>query len=345
MKRSYLVLAPFFLLGVGCIALAHQQRHTIPPKAPLMESIIKDTETGRKGREAETALLIRIQPMLKQGQAAVAKGQYAQAEGIFRQVLQLQGHDARTWLLLADVYERQGKEAKALEAYRTLLYPVNWGSSISSDVTTRMRYVLALCRSNRYEEAAQVFDKAMNATVLENIADALREQIAQTHDAMTQEDAVEAHSLLPLRFDPASPDKRLLQAAAHYVLGTKQPSFGPPGAGEQMKHLQAAVRLAPQWGQAHSALSDALQRQGQTQAAQTAQKRALALGDHSSLKERLIHANDEGQHAHQLLYHPDHPEYYHYHDPKMIPTKAEVDAALIELKKRNAANLTSATGH
>lgn len=353
MKRSIIVVSSFAVLGAGVLALVRQQtpvsdhptRNASPSRKrelvqpPVVVHGNKDNVTGRAGDQAELMKLRSIQSFIKQGKAAMSGEQFAQAESIFRQALKTEPNDAMTLRLLAEVYEREGMHTKAIEAYRTLIYS-NAHSSISSDPTTLMHFVLSLCRSNQYAEAVQVFNKTMDDSAHGSIPEEVIVNAQRTGNTVAFAPYIEKYSLLPMRFDVNNLEENKLQAAAHFVLGTKQPSFAPPGAGEQMRHLQAAVRLAPKWGQAHSALADALVKKGQTQAAQAAQKRALALGDHSSIKERLIHANDEGQHAHQLLYHPDHPEYYHYHDPKMIPTKAEVDAALIELKKKNSANPT-----
>jgi len=349
MKHTYLLTTTVLIVGASGFAFARQQNTpahnkaaTIPAKNRDADGIARE-EITRTPPDLIAAvrrenMRHRIYPLLKQADAAMKQKRYADAEQLFRKLIALDDEDGRYWLALADVCERQNKPQQALAAYRKLIYPQNWSDNVSSDVTTRMRYVLALCGINQYTEAVQVFNAAMNAMAIEDMSDAGRQQVAQTRDAMTHDAAVSAHSLLPMRFDPNDPDKRLLQAAAHFVLGTKRPSFVEPGKGEMMKHLQAAVRLAPQWGRVYSALADALIRQGNHQAAQVAQARALALGDHSSNQEDLYRVLDKSAREHMLRFHPNEPERYQFHDPTMIPTQAERDAAAIELKKRNADN-------
>ena len=358
---KYLILMPIFAFVFGVVRLASAQQHSpAPPDAAnavpertkvdphKRQSVQLDSRNDpffRAAREEQLKRLRAIETLVEQGKAATAKKQYALAESLYVRAQKIDPQDGSTWHLLADLYEREGKHTKALQAYRSLVYPQNWNSSIGTDPTFRMRFVLALCRSNAYPEAVQVFNKTMDESARYNTPGAVIEKAKLTGDNSEVVQYIEERSLVPLRFDPDAPDEIHLQAAAHYVLGIKQPTYEVASREEQLAHLQKAARLAPQWGIVQSALSDALKRQGRTQAAIAAQKRALALGDYSSDLERGKRATDENQRKHQLRYHPDHPEYYHYHDPNMRPTQAEVDAALIEKKKRDAANPTGAAGN
>lgn len=352
MKHTYLLATTILVVGASGFGFARQQNpppvpkkvaspHAKSPTADHVGRAVSSRSLSNPILQAQIERLRRLtDPLLRQANAAMKRERYADAERLFRKLIALDETDGRIWFALADVCERQNKPQQALAAYRQLIYPKSWSDNVSSDVTTRMRYVLALSGSNQYAEAVQVFNEAMNATAQEDMSDTLREEVARTRDAVTHDAAVSAHSLLPMRFDPNAPDKRLLQAAAHFVLGSKRPSFTVIGADEQMKHLQAAVRLAPQWGRVYSALADALIRQGDHQAAQVAQARALALGDHSSNQEDLYRVLDKSAREHMLRFHPNEPERYQFHDPAMIPTQAERDAAAIELKNRKADNPT-----
>ncbi len=267
MKRSMIVISVVLVLG-GYLALSQQHKpqsfetanttstkHINVPKAPLLiDSVIKDSVSGQASAQARFATFQRSQPLLKLGRAAMGNKQYEQAQSLFLQAIKIYAEDPFSWLLLADAYERQGKYSKALEAYHTLVYSDGWGGSVGSDPTIHMRFVLALCRSNQYPEAAAVFNETMDDSARGSIPDEVMVNAKQIGGDAALAPYIEKYSLLPMRFDANDPDKRLLQAAAHYVLGTKQPSFASPGAGEQMRHLQAAIRLAPKWGQAHSAL-------------------------------------------------------------------------------------------
>ena len=339
MNRIPLATVAVLVAGTACIALARQQKTSSSERATSQAAaapktskraatftfninneyktrdtgpvIIKDTITGAEGARIYWATFDRIQPLIKQGRAAMAQKKYAQAEQAFRQALAIQPEDATSWLLLGETCDQEGKSMQAAEAYRQLVEAQNWGSNINSDPTTYMRYALTLCRSNDDAKAAQVFHKAMAKAG--------------------------GRPLLDSSLDIDTTDRNQLQAAAHLILGTRQPSYGPASPDEQIAHLQAAARLMPRWGRVQSALADALQQRGRKQEAQTAQSRALARGDHNSLQERILRQQDENMRLHQLHYHPNQPELYQYHDPKMRPTQAEVDVATAALRTRNGA--------
>ena len=115
-----------------------------------------------------------------------------------------------------------------------------------------------------------------------------------------------------------------MQGAAHFLLGTRGPGYGPASEAEQLTHLRLAVQFQPHWGAAHDAFATALEKKGQPLAAKQAHARAAALGFHDSLPERIARQQDENMREHMFLYHPNQPERYHFHDPQMQPTPAEV---------------------
>jgi tetratricopeptide (TPR) repeat protein len=210
-----------------------------------------------------------IRPIVQQGEQAMAQGRYAEAEGLFRKALGIFPQDAMALLRLAEVCERQDKQAEALRAYHELIYPQGWGSNINSDPTTYMRYVLALTRSGQWQEAVAVYEKAM-------------QRVTQTDRKV----------YLYLHFDPGVVDRSGLQAAAHYVLGTRYPTFGPADPAEQREHLGAAVRLRPRWALAQFAYGRALAEAGRLNEAKAAYSRAASLAG-GDLKPQVQKALEE----------------------------------------------------
>jgi tetratricopeptide (TPR) repeat protein len=198
----------------------------------------------------------QIMPLIQQGKQAVVQGRYAKGETLFRQALQIQPRDAMSWLLLADVCEREGRQTEALRAYHELVYSKGWGGSINSSPTTHFRYVLALLRDHQWPEAVEVYDKAMNITT-----------------------TTDGHPMFDPRFDPQHPDREGLEAVAHLGLGITSQSFGPADTADQLNHLKTAVRMQPRWALAQYSYGRALERGRRFAEARTAYTNAAKLED------------------------------------------------------------------
>ena len=65
--------------------------------------------------------------------------------------------------------------------------------------------------------------------------------------------------LYSIRFDPEQPNFVDLQAAAHYLLGIKNPSCGGK-PGDKETHLKAAIRFRPRWALAHYTYGELFER-------------------------------------------------------------------------------------
>lgn len=226
LKPLYLASGLFVILslvGVPYLYFQHVIGQSRTGGQPL-----ENGDPFRGWREAETrwrAQESKERPLVNGGRQALTKGRYDEAEGLFRKALAIQPQDAETWLLLADVCEKQGKQTAALNAYHELVYSnqKGWGSSINSHPTTRMKYVLALTRANRWQEAVAVYDMAITSSIQTN-----------------------GRPMVEERFDPARRDLTRLQAVAHAILSSTGPSWGPPNTADQKKHLDAALKLHPE---------------------------------------------------------------------------------------------------
>lgn len=186
---------------------------------------------------------------------------WAAAEAASHRAVALASEDALGWLLLPRAREKQGKHAQARAAYRKLVYSDahGWSSSINTDPTTLMRYVLALSRTGAkgFKEAAAVYERARRQPTFASSRDGTDE----------------------LDFDPSRADWPTLKAAAHPVLGMRGPRHGPPDPAEQREHLEAAVRLRPGSALAQLAYGRALRKAGRIADARTAHRRAAAHAD------------------------------------------------------------------
>jgi tetratricopeptide (TPR) repeat protein len=223
--------------------------------ASTAQSQINPMDTRGKGNRAATDRFVaqRKQTAKYNSDAAnaLSKKEYAAAEVACREALAIDKQDAFAWIYFAYASEGQGKYNQALKAYRALVYSHGWGSSINSDPTTLMRYVLALSRSGgRWDEAVAVFDRAQK-----------------------QADGGRGMKLVDAQFDSARPDWNGMKAVAHYVLGTRSPRHEPADPAEQLKHLEAAVRLKPSWAAAETAYGRALEKAGRREDAKAAFQR------------------------------------------------------------------------
>jgi predicted Zn-dependent protease len=200
-----------------------------------------------------------VRPLIREAREEADKRRYARAESLLRQAITLDSTSAEAWLLLAEACEKQNKQTEALKAYHELVYSneKGWGSSINSHITTRMKYILALLRSNRWPEAVAVYEM-------------VRKGDSQTNHGRTTLDAA---------FDPNRREITRLQAVAHLVLGTVEPSWGPPSKAEQKKHIEEAVRLQPNMPAAQYAYAQMLVKEGNYEAAKAAYGKAATHAD------------------------------------------------------------------
>ena len=299
MNYKYLSAASALILGVGCIALAKQQKMTPNSQHNMggAANVTGSTENPDFGSAASWASLVALRhsaEIARKGQIALDQKRYKEAESLFRKAVTVQPENSEAWLLLAEVCERQGKLQEALQAYYTLANGVTRYSSITFDPVTRMRYVLALVRGNRYADAVAVYDLARKQAV------SAREE-----------------SLLPLRFDANNPDEDRLQAAAHYVMGVNKPEHRQAAPGELRQHLEAAIRLAPDWGKPYAELGKMLEWRNHTLEAEGYYTKARSLGEPvESYKQATERTVARMRREHDLA----HPE-IHQSDGVMIPIK------------------------
>lgn len=254
-------------------ALAQQPDTGRPPSGqragPWVGGPVKIEAGGVRARAART------DPIVADAAALMAKRRYAEVAERCRKALATDSRCAPAWRLLAEACELQGKDADAIGAYRALIYAKGWGSSMNHDPTTLMRYVLLLSKRGAWSEAVAVYRDAENRSM-----------------SGTQ------HPLVGFQFADATPDWPRMNAAAHYVLGTRGRLDGAVPVAERMGHLEQAIRLRPQWPEAQLAYGQGLLKQGRYDAADKAFKVAQTSSDvFVRLKGERGHKRVEGHRA------------------------------------------------
>lgn len=247
-----IALRASFAVLVGTAVLLSQVR---AQDGPHVEVGVK----GSPSRVApENARSTRNDAIRAEARTALDHGDYAKAESILRRALAIDRTDAQSWVLLADVCERQGKTDDAIQAYRAMIYSQGWGSSINHDPTTVMRYVLLLSKKGAWAEAAAVYN------------DAEQRKMAGT-----------GRPLAGFHFSQRTPDWPGLKAAAGFVLGTYHVSYAHGQTVDQVKHLEQAIKYRPNWPEAQIAYADCMLKKGELDKAEAAYKAAQRSTDWS----------------------------------------------------------------
>lgn len=257
MKRTSTFLVVGLTLAAVCLVSSHRLfARQSASRQPV--SVPSQKVTNPAAEAAYLEQIKRVRPLIKEAQAEVDKGHYQRAENLLQQAIVLNSTSAEAWLHLADVCEKQNKQTDALKAYHELVYSnqKGWGSSINSDMVTRMKYVLALLRSNKWQEAVAVYDLAMKTSI-----------------------EVDGHPLVDSGFSPNRREISRLEEVAHVVLGTQSPTWGPPSKAEQKKHLEAAVRLQPNLPMVQFVYAQKLEKDGDFVAAKAAYQKAATHAD------------------------------------------------------------------
>ena len=236
-----------------------QSIKSIDPNRPTAIIMSPDIEADK----AATAALNALIPIHKMQKAAFANRDYYQLETLCNQGIALYSAEPFSWLYLAEAEEHLGKTNEELKAYRELIYPNGWGSSINSDPTTHMKYVLALLRNNNWEEAVKVYTKAMPEGA-----------------------RVFSFNISERGFDSGRREFKRMQGMAHLYLGSHSPGYRPDRPGEILGHLQEAIKLQPGLALAHYAYGRQLEEENRPVEAKAAFQRALRFGD-GDLKSKI----------------------------------------------------------
>jgi len=242
------------ILCAASITLARWQN--VPPQGKLGRHENDNMSGGWAAGHAYWQKQESIRTVGRQGEQAAANGHYAEGEILFWKALVVYPHSPESLLGLADACAGKGKQAEALKAYQALIYARGWGSSINSDPTTSMRYVLALSRIGRWQEALDVYDKANQRTL-----------------------SGTGKPIAPVSFTRGTPSWTELKAAAHLALGMRRPSYGPADLRAQLAHLETAARPQPNWAAAQFAYGQALEKAGRVKEAKSAYEKALTRAD------------------------------------------------------------------
>jgi len=257
MKGIHLIFVVAILCGTSYAAYAQEETSSSASESKQYQDRVR--ALADDAMKAETAKEQQfIDPLVRQAKEAVAKRNYSDAERLFRRAiatykdLDLPGELDEVSIPLAEVYERLGKPREAITVYRDLVaYKPHFSSSIASDPTTHMKFVLALARDHQWAEAANVYNKMMDRQARhDDESTGFHRSLMSPEEAARYVDRYMPEPLYSVRFDPDQPNLVDLQAAAHYLLGVKEPHWGGK-LGEKEAHLKAAIKFRPQWALAH----------------------------------------------------------------------------------------------
>ncbi|HLJ57273.1 MAG TPA: hypothetical protein VKT77_19710 [Chthonomonadaceae bacterium] len=178
-------------------------------------------------RVARKRLESLVVETVRKGHDAVELGDLTTGHALFLKALSLNGSDTLPLLYIADVSERQGNWAAALNAWDQLLDEYS-GSSDAVDPVTHLHRALALSKCDREQAADAEYLKAMTSLLPNQLQE-----------------------LPPREFDPRKMNDRRRDAAIHLALSLLRPTDGPLyprfEATDHRRHLEEAVRLAPTW--------------------------------------------------------------------------------------------------
>ena len=248
----YIAVSGFVLLvaSIGSFAL-YQVKSSVGQNRPTGHEMSPNIDLAN----AINIRLNALRPIHKGQQEAIANGDYKALETQCQKGLGIDKLDAFSWTYLAEADEKLKKRADELAAYRALIYPQGWGSSINSDPTTHMKYVLALLRNNIWDEAVAVYNKALPVNT-----------------------AVFSEPLSERRFDVNRREFARLQGMAQLYLGSHSPKFRADRKGEILSHLQAAIKAQPGLAIAYYAYGRQLEEENRTVEAKAAYQKAINLG-------------------------------------------------------------------
>lgn len=212
-------------------------------------------KTSSAGDAALKLRLDEAQHHLDAGNTALNFGHLSDAEDQFLKAYKIWPENGETVLALAHLYQRTGKTNEAAKFWHELVYPQNWGSSVSSDPLVRGEYILLITEhadksGAAWREAAALYNRTLQQSG----------------------DRVDRSRL----FDPNRPEYAKLRAQVHAILGTGDYAHGPAGT-DKLTHLREAVRTLPNDPTVQLNLGFALEKAGKFEEAAKAFHWAVAL--------------------------------------------------------------------
>lgn len=201
------IIAAMLTAGIGVVAQEELNPYNLPG-----DSI------DIKAREAGLAALGKVNDLRVKAKAALKKGDVARATQLFEQTIAVNpylGDEAR--IALADIYTHAHKNPDVIRVLKPMIYPPpDSGSSLASDLRTRMLYVLAILEHSQWQEAATVYEQSFKGVSTSPDIQIRNGEVRWDLPYYTGGD----HTLPEVHFNSEQPDYAGLRAQAHLILGT-----------------------------------------------------------------------------------------------------------------------------
>ena len=234
MKRVFWLLSAVTLM---CAARQTQAQVNSGPR-PL----VKDPDAFLAAEKARSK---QGDAFRRQAEEMISKGNLTAAVPLLLQSLQADDNSGAR-IYLADIYIRWNRPKDVLEMLRPIVYPPNNISySDGQDITTRMKYVLALLDTKEWPEAATLYEQSVS---LHTQSQGLLKWYMKGYGIGAGD---QEHTLAIAHFSPEAEDVPGLRAQAHLILGTRSTSFLTLEKLEdtllpyQLDHVQQALKINP----------------------------------------------------------------------------------------------------
>ena len=153
------------LLGIAVRAGYCQGTDAVKVQKPAVpkEEVINFGYTPPLDLEERRKKSTEVAKIIKEGDALLSEGKPDEAIALYKQTFLVDPRDGRANLNLAKAYAAKGDDQKAIEAYRTLLYPFpgkDWGYMV--DINASMNFAILLSKNGLRDEAIRVYNNALN---------------------------------------------------------------------------------------------------------------------------------------------------------------------------------------
>ena len=187
-------------------------------------------------RAAENAQLRQYNIWWKQAEGFLIKKETAKALPLLKKANELYPFlDVN--VLLADIYNQQNRPEDVLRVLRPAVYTQGFfTASVTGDVTTQMKYALALLDTGKWEEAVALYTKCVPEPLHWSVPGYGNGNIGQDH------------TLPNVHFSPEIFNEPGLRTQAHLILGSRFPQNGVATLDEKegllymLAHLQQALK-------------------------------------------------------------------------------------------------------
>ena len=163
---------------------------------------------------AEQAYNREIDALRKKAASFISKREIVKAIPILKQILLEEDASEDSRVMLADIYSRWNRPNDTAQVLQPMYDSAkrHYGS-VQGDVVTRMKYVLALLDTGKWEDAAKMYEQSVP------------EPLPWMVPPVGMRFNLKLHTLPSPHFSPDIVDGPGLRAQAHLILGTQEASY------------------------------------------------------------------------------------------------------------------------